>query len=276
MISSRTMPLWILLLSIIASELPAQEVIVRLDKPTMLQGAPITGYFETDANVPGSFCDAIRFYGSMLDYILVGPNGHELVIDCKTINFCIDGASSGSRNCSPGLPVRVPIFLWFIDRRPLLDVPGSYRLVVRVRSGEEVYRGSSEFTVEAHRDYPLIRKSISTLYAPFCVQAFDAPVKVSPREFDGIGQVSAYHELVSIVVPFFLMSGLGVEYVLNYGEAETTEDYPTNAAEANLDSLRQIAGEYFVVDVYVDKFASARSGGQIPQSTGYQYFLSTH
>jgi hypothetical protein len=158
----------------------------------------------------------------------------------------------------------------------LLDVPGSYRLVVRVRSGDEVYRGSSEVTVEAHRDYPLIRKSISTLYAPFCVQAFDAPVKVSPREFDGIEQNSAYHELVNIVVPFFLMSGLGVEYVLNYGEAETTENYPTNAAEANLDGLRQIAGEYSVVDAYVDKFTSARSGGQIPQPTGYQYFLSTH
>jgi hypothetical protein len=72
------------------------------------------------------------------------------------------------------------------------------------------------------------------------------------------------------------MSGLGVEYVLNYGEAETTENYPTNAAEANLDSLRKIAGEYFVVVAYVDKFASARSGGKIPQSTGYQYYLSTH
>jgi len=252
------------------------ELTIELDSDELFQGEPISGYFDVSGELPQTFCNAIQFYGGCLSYELVQPDGASRIIDCMAIDFCVGACGDGFRLCPAGRAIRVPLFLWFIDRTPLLDMPGGYRLQVKIEhDGEEVV-GAVEFEVFTHPEFAGFRDGFANLYAEFFVQAFDAGVTVVAKNFKLPSLANPYDDLLNVVVPFFSISGRGVSYVLNYGTIEPMEGpYPENATAYDLAKLRVVKNRYSIILAYIERFEAARDGTPCSVAEDVRYVLCT-
>jgi hypothetical protein len=251
------------------------DLTIELDSTELHQGEPLSGYFDVTGDLPPTFCNSIRFYGGCLSYELFSPDGSSRVIDCKAIQFCISGCGDGFRRCTAGVTLRVPLFLWFIDRQPLLESPGEYKLRIRIEHDDGEVAGEVDFAVVADPEYAALRDGIASLNARFFVQAFDAPVRVRAEKFVPFTPTSPYRDLVQVVVPFFSISGLGVGHVLNHGTVSSgDEPYPDHAATYDLGKLRAVAHRYAIISAYVERYKAARDGTSIPDVEAVRYVLS--